>query len=471
MRDKPRPPPSHLTQEYAAVPPAGDRALVYRVSPMPISETEPATEHPPAPEAPKLYYGWVVVVVMAVTGAATMALGTLNFGLFIKPMGDNLGIGRAMFGWAQTARQVTSAGTAPIVGGLIDRFGARILLPFAALVTGGALIGLGHMHHSWQLVLLFALMGLVGMSGPGALVTSVPVLKWFVRNRGKAVAFMSLGVPVGALIFIPLTQVFINSFGWRDAWIILAILGMVIIVPLSLVFIRRQPEDMGLFPDGVSATVEPHARRARRPRGTVAETSWTAREAVRSPVFWHLVAIFSVVMLGLGIVGVHRIPAFMDRGLDATLISFATALDAVCSGVSTFTMGFLVTKFPARLLGAAGFTLLAIASILTIYADTVPIMFLSMAIFGMGIGGMMFLQNFLWADYFGRASLGAIRGIVTPVTLLVGGVGAPLAGYVRDITGSYDTIWWAGVGLMILAAAVMTTITAPVKPGSDRTGS
>ena len=453
------------------MPPAGDRALVYRVSPMLISETEPAAEHSRTPRTPKLYYGWVIVAVMAIAGAASLAMGTLNFGLFIKPMGDSLGIGRAVFGWAQTARQVTSAGTAPFVGALLDRFGARVLLSVSALVTGAALIGLGYIHSSWQLVLLFAVMGIVGMSGPGALVTSVPVLKWFVRKRGKAVALMSLGTPVGALIFIPLTQVFINSFGWRDAWIILAILGMVIIVPLSLVFIRRQPEDMGLLPDGAPATVEPHAHGTRRPGGTVAETSWTAREAVRSPVFWRLVAIFSVVMLGLGIVGVHRIPAFMDRGLDATLISFATAFDAVSAGISTFTMGFLVTRFPARLLGAASFTLLAIASILTIYADTVPIMFLSMAIFGMGIGGMMFLQNFLWADYFGRASLGVIRGIVTPVTLLVGGVGAPLAGYVRDITGSYDTIWWAGVGLMILAAAVMTTITAPVKPGPDRIGS
>ncbi|NQU96676.1 MAG: MFS transporter [Chloroflexi bacterium] len=431
---------------------------------MPISETGPTTEHSPPAGAPKLYYGWVVVAVMAVTGAATMALGTLNFGLFIKPMGDSLGIGRAMFGWAQTARQVTSAGTAPIVGGLIDRFGARILLPFAALVTGGALIGLGHINHSWQLVLLFAVMGLVGMSGPGALVTSVPVLKWFVRNRGRAVAFMSLGVPVGALTFIPLTQVFIDSFGWRQAWIILAIIGMVIIVPLSLALVRRQPEDMGLLPDGAPTAIEPHAHGTRRPRRTVDETSWTAREAVHSPVFWRLVAIFAVVMLGMGTVGVHRIPAFMDRGLDTTLISFATALDAVSAGVSTFTMAFLVTRFPARLLGAAGFTLLAIASVLTIYADTVPIMFVSMAIFGMGIGGMMFLQNFLWADYFGRASLGAIRGIVTPVTLLVGGAGAPLAGYVRDITGSYNPIWWAGVGLMILAALVMTTTTAPGKP-------
>ena len=440
---------------------------------MPISETERAPERPQAPPTPKLYYGWVIVAVMAVTGAATMGMATLNFGLFIKPMGDNLGIGRAMFGWAQTARQVGSSATAPLVGGLIDRFGARILLPFAALVTGGAMIGLGHLQHSWQLLLLFGVMGLVGMSGPGALVTSVPVLKWFVRNRGKAVAFMSLGVPVGALTFIPLTQVFIDSFGWRDAWTILAILGMAIIVPLSLALVRRQPEDMGLLPDGAPARFEPHPRGTPRQRAAAAidETSWTAREAVHSPIFWRLVAIFAVVMLGMGTVGVHRIPSFMDRGLDATFISFATAFDAVSAGVSTFTMAFLVTRFPARILGAAGFTLLAIASILTIYADTLPIMFLSMAIFGMGIGGMMFLQNFLWADYFGRASLGAIRGIVTPVTLLVGGAGAPLAGYVRDITGSYNTIWWVGVGLMILAATVMATTTAPGKPEPARSDS
>src|SRR5829696_4190762 len=90
----------------------------------------------------ELFYGWVIVAVMAVVGALSMALGGLNFGLFIKPMGDELGIGRATFGWSQSARQFASAATAPLVGGLIDRFGARLLLSTAALATMLALIGL-----------------------------------------------------------------------------------------------------------------------------------------------------------------------------------------------------------------------------------------------------------------------------------------------------------------------------------------
>ncbi|MCC6630240.1 MAG: MFS transporter, partial [Chloroflexi bacterium] len=155
------------------------------------------TQAPAQPARTGLFYGWIIVAVMAASGALSMALGSLNFGLFIKPMGDELGIGRAVFGWAQSTRLVASAATAPVVGNLLDRIGARLLLALAALITGVALVGLGFITASWQMIVLFGVMGLVGMSGPGTIVTSVPVTKWFVRQRGKALAFTSLGVPIG----------------------------------------------------------------------------------------------------------------------------------------------------------------------------------------------------------------------------------------------------------------------------------
>ena len=410
---------------------------------------------------PSYFYGWVIVAVMAITGAVSMGMGSLNFGLFIKPMGDELGIGRAAFGWAQTARMGASSATSPLIGWLIDRYGSRVMLPVAALATGGALIGLAYVTTSWHLVVLFVVMGLVGMSGPGALVTTVPVLKWFVRNRGKAVAFVGLGIPFGALIFIPLTQVLINEIGWRNAWIVLAIIGISLIVPLGAIFLRRQPEDMGMLPDGGEPEGPDDGTSGRR--RVVDEVSWTVREAVRTTTMWRLVIVFSMVQMATGTVALHRIAAFMDRGMDPTLISFATAFDAVAAGGSTFMFGMLVRWVPSRFLGAVGFSMLAGASVLTIYATNLPIMFISMAVFGVGIGGMMFLNNYIWADYFGRGSVGAIRGLVNPINLVVGGIGAPAAGYVRDITGSYDQAWWVGVGLMS-AAALLTIFTgAPRK--------
>ena len=410
----------------------------------------------------RFYYGWVIVAVMATSRAVTMGMGSLNFGLFIKPMGDQLDIGRASFGWAQTARQTTSSATSPIVGWLIDRYGVRIMLPVAVSLTGLSMIGVARISDAWQLVALFAVMGLVGLSGPGALVTSVPVLKWFVVNRGKAIAFMSLGVPIGAMIFVPLTQYIIDTAGWGMAWITLAIIGIGVVVPLTGIFVRRQPEDMGLLPDG---DIEPDSGESdsRGSERVRVEVSWTVSEAVRTATLWRLVVVFSAVSLATSTVGLHRIAAFMDKGLDPTLISFATAFDAVCAGVATFTFGMLVRYIPARILGATGFMMLAVASVLTIYANSIPLVFISMAVFGLGIGGMMFLQNFIWADYFGRESVGSIRGLVNPINLFVGGLGAPVAGYVRDFTGTYDPAWWVGVGLMVFAAVLTLVTPAPTK--------
>jgi sugar phosphate permease len=415
----------------------------------------------------------VIVAAMGTIGALSMALGTLNFGLFVRPMGDDLGFGRSVFGWAQSARQAGSAVTAPVVGTLIDRFGARLLLVGAAVVTGLALIGLGFSTEAWQLVALFTVMGLVSMSGPGALVTSVPVTKWFVRNRGRALAFASIGTPLGGLVFVPLTQVLIDQFGWRWAWIILAIIGAGSIVPLALLFVRRQPEDLGLLPDGGAgrprAAPSANASQRRREGSRPDERSWTRQEARRSGTFWRLVFVFSMVQLATNSVGVHRIPDFTDRGFDPRLIALATALDAGCAGLSSFSSGLLVQRFPPRLIGAGGFLLLALASGLTILASSTPAMFLAMMTFGLGIGVGLLLQSFIWADYFGRQHLGSIRGAVTPITLLVGGIGAPLSGYVRDLTGSYLAVWQAAIGMMLLGALILGT-TRPPRPPPDRPG-
>lgn len=401
------------------------------------------------------FYGWTIVAVMAAVGALSMALGNLNFGLFIKPMGDELGVGRATFGWVQTARSVASAATAPLVGNLIDRFGARTLLAGAAVTTGLALVALSSVTAGWQIVALFGLMGVVGMSGPGALVTTVPVTKWFVRKRARALSFMSLGTPVGGLVFVPLTQILIDGLGWRTAWVVLAALGAGVIVPLALVFVRREPEDMGLRPDGEAAPAEA----AGVP--ILEERSWTRAEAVRTPTFWSLVFVFTLVQMAVSSVAVHRIPSFMDRGLDPQIISYATAFDAAAAGLSTFANGLLAQRIPARFIGAGGFLMLGVASLLTIKAADHATMFASMVSFGLGIGVLMLMQNLLWAEYFGRAHLGSIRGAVMPITLVGGGLGAPIAGYVRDATGDYTLVWLVATGMMVLGAGAIALTPPP----------
>lgn len=391
---------------------------------------------------------------MATASAISMAMGTLNFGLFVRPMGDELGISRATFGWAQSVRSFAGALTSPWIGRIIDKYGARWLLAGATFATALAMLALGGIQSGWQMVLLFGVIGLTGFAAPGSLVTSVPVMKWFETKRGRAVAMLSLGIPIGALLLLPLTQLLIDHLGWRMAWVVLGTFGAVVIIPLSIIFVRRQPEDMGLVVDGG----EPGDPDNPTPPDTV---SLTLAEAIRTPAFWALTIVFSLVSMSIGTIGLHRMPAFIDRGIDALDVALATSLDAIFAGVATFGMGMISERYPSKYLGAFGFVLLSIASVVTIYATTTPMMYFSMAIFGLGIGGMMFLQNVVWAEYFGRLHLGAIRGAVMPITLIVGGIGAPLAGYVRDATGTYDIVWWVGAVLLFVGAVVVVLTKPP----------
>ena len=122
----------------------------------------------------------------------------------------------------------------------------------------------------------------------------------------------------------------------------------------------------------------------------------------------------------------------------------------------------LVRRVQPKIIGASAFLMLALASVMSIYAYGFWLMFCSMAIFGLGIGINSFTQNYIWADYFGRGHLGSIRGFVMPITLFIGSFGAPAAGYVLDITGSYDPAWWAGVSLMLVGALVFIMADKPV---------
>ena len=145
---------------------------------------------------------------------------------------------------------MTSALTSPVVGRLLDRYGSRVMLPVAALITACAMVALsflGSANGAVIMAVLFAMMGLVDLSAPGALIISVPVLKWFMRERGKAIAYTGLGIPIGALIFVPLTQMIIDWWGWETAWVVLAAIVADVIVPLAAIFVRRQPEDIGLL--------------------------------------------------------------------------------------------------------------------------------------------------------------------------------------------------------------------------------
>lgn len=410
---------------------------------------------------PRFFYGWVIVATMFAVNFSTMATGTLNYGLFVLPMQQDLAVSRATFGLMQTTRRLSTAALSFAVGWLLDRYGPRVYIPLAALLIGVCLILVGVSNHAWQFIVLFALVGVSGLAAPNSIVTTVPVAKWFVRKRGRALALATTGLGISGIVFLPVTQWLIDGYGWRSTWQILAVMFMIISIPASAIFLRRQPEDMGLRVDGDSpdATLDDEETRQQRPDQD--EPAWTVRQAFRTATMWKLMAVFGMAGLAQGGASFHRIPYFVEKAYDPLLVSWSFAADAGGAAALALVSGWLADRVPIRYLAAVSFSGFIVAILLMIYVSSAEMMFASTIVFGCSVGVGMIVHTYIFAAYYGRAFLGSIRGIVMPVNLLSAGLGAPLVGYLHDYAGSYLPAWWTLLAIYGSCSALMLTALPP----------
>ncbi len=420
------------------------------------------------PRRPRIFYGWIIVAGLAAVSAAATGMGGINMGLFIKPMGEELDIGQSFFGLAQTARLLGFIATSWLIGRYLDRHGARLPLVIAGLVAGASVMTLAIITEGWQLVFLLFISGLTGLQGiGGTLYATVPVARWFQRNRGKALSMAFMGLPIGIFITPPVTQALIDSAGWRSAWLIMGAAGMVIVVLVAVLIMRRRPEDMGLVADGIAEPSEAESQAGRGPPKSVAEVSWTREEAIRSSAFWRLASVDALRMGAMGTIGIFRIPYFIDQGIDAQTVAFALSYEAACSAMIAFPTGWANDRFQPRFIAAVSTAGMLLGFIVIFRASTTLDLFLVSTIFGLALSMFQVSQAAIWPHYFGGANLGKIRGLALPIGLSLSAVSAPLTGFIRDSTGDFEIAWTvAAVGLAVGTLILLLT-PKPAAPVRD----
>src|SRR5215207_10066702 len=183
---------------------------------------------------------------MFLGGVFNSGLSLWGIGIFIKPMEEELGWSRATIFAAVSLRGVVAGLLSPFVGPLLDtQRGPRLLLLTGSILLGTSIAALSLVQEVWQYFLLFGVVGALALLGSAQLVSEVVLPKWFVRRRGRAMALSSMSTPLSGMFMPALLQVLISSFGWRDAWLILGLAGLVLLVPLAFL-VRTTPEEMGL---------------------------------------------------------------------------------------------------------------------------------------------------------------------------------------------------------------------------------
>ena len=408
---------------------------------------------------PRFFYGWVIVGVVFLSNIVANGGGQFTFGLFVLPMAADLGVSRGTIGWLPMARLVATAVSSVPLGRAADRFGARVLLPVAAVIMALALFAITRANAFVVVLALFAVLGLADFSAPGNVITAVPITKWFVRKRGRAIAIITMGFAVGGGSFALLQQALIASVGWRTALAISALIIAVVLVPIPLLLMRRQPEDMGLLPDGARVR-----HRDESPEPVAQEEQWTLAEAVRTPTLWKIALAYLLSNFAVAGFLVHRAGFWEEGGIPSGLIGAGFAVDSVGFALGALAGGLLAERVPARLLGAGAATIQGLAIALAIVWVSQPAVIIAPFLFGIGGGTLVVVQTVIWADYYGRRFQGSIRGLVVPVMLVGFGLGPPSIGLLYDAAGgSYLGGFWFAAALMVPVTALLLSAKPPLR--------
>ena len=299
-------------------------------------KTAPAAKQP-------IYYGWYLVATCFFI--AFMTLGARNaFGIFVIPMSEEFGWNRTTISIAAALGFLVNGITQPFLGNVFDRLSGRRVIIIGLVVMGLASIALSFTFHILFLIFVFGFVMSTAMSGPSITNTMALLSKWFVRRRATVVAINAAGTSVGGLLIIPFAMYLLQATSWRVTWAALGFIVLLVAVPISFLFLRNDPADLGLQPDGDPEPGEGQNQAAKkRQPGPYEVDRW--RESLRTPPMWQISASYVVCGVTTGIIAAHFVPYAIDRGVSPGTAAIIFGLMMGINALGGIGAGILSDRF------------------------------------------------------------------------------------------------------------------------------
>lgn len=414
-----------------------------------------------------IYYGWVIVSVGFLAHIASAFSISSTLSVFLKPLSADLGISRGIFSLIRSGEILIGAAAAPVVGTLMDRHGGRWLMVAGGLVAGAGYICLGQARNFIQFMLVRWLLISPGDASMGSMVINVSISRWFVRMRGRALAIAGMGHGLAKVCMPVMAATLMLYIGWRGSWVVFGVFALLLVVAPAVLFMRRSPEEMGLLPDGgpveVKEAVAAPRKRQYAKRTGADNVEWSRREALHTPVFWLIASTFGVAQIGVTGLNLHVFSYVTDQGHPSLVAASVMSIIAVMQFSTPIVWGMLADRMDNGILNMAKCALQGAGLLLALSLSGLAPLYAGFFIYGIGMGGTAVLAETIWADFFGRISLGKIRGMGSLVTSIFSAGGPPFFGLLFDYTESYYLSFRIFIGMLFTSAVLSLFLRPPTK--------
>jgi MFS family permease len=412
----------------------------------------------------KGFYGWVNLATTAVMGVIG-GLYLVSFGYFLPFLVEDFGWNRGVASLAATINMIVLGICGPLAGIFIMKYGAK-----RSLVLGNILGCLGFFllcfhSHLWELFLGYGVLVGTGAGFGGLLASTTVINSWFVKKRSLALGIFLGSGGAGGIFMGPAMMALINKQGWRTTFVIMSGMVLLFAVILPAILIKNSPQDLGQNPDGPDG-LKAQVKRKKVPPKAAYKTpvDFTAKEAMRTRSLWLLIAYFCFNMLAMGALMTHMVAHLLDIEISATLAALALSVMTAVMTLAQFASGFVGMRFSMHSIAIGGEVLKVIGVMILISTQNLPIIFVSMVVLGMGFGSVMLATMNIFPNYFGLSSYPKIMGFARFFWAFVGGAGAPLAGLIRESTGSYIPAYQAAIVVLAVGLICLIFAKAPVHP-------
>jgi MFS family permease len=406
---------------------------------------------------PRLFYGWVIVLMAAAAMVGTLPGRTQGLGLITEPLLADYQLGRVEYAQINLVATLIGALFCFGIGTLIDRRGSRLVLTALALALGIVVLATTATSSITTLAICITLTRGIGQSSL-SIVSLAMVGKWFRRRMTPAMAIYAVIMSIGFMIAFPVVGAIVTDRGWRFAWMSIGVALTLGLTPLSWLFVRDTPESIGLAVDDLDAS-DPDQTPEPLEQSTLAE-------ALRTPAFWVFASASAMYGLIASGIGLFNESILNERGFEAAVYHNALAVTAITALIANFAAGAYASRRSLRTVLIGALSVLA-AGLLALPHITTTAQVMAQAV-AMGIGGGFVMVVFFsfWGRAYGRQHLGRIQGAAQALTVLASALGPLLLAYCVQLTGSYAFAFY-GLAAVVLAVAVLALV-IPIPAGARR---
>ncbi|MCM3766185.1 MFS transporter [Neobacillus niacini] len=396
----------------------------------------------------RLYFGWYIVIFAGIIVLLTTGM-RMGIGPFVNPMMDDLGLSRTEFSLIVSVGMIAYGIGMPIAGILIKAYNTRILLLSGLTIVCISIIWTVLSKGLISFLLSYGVFLSIGLAFLSSISLSPIISKWFVRQRGKALFYLTTGGMAGIAVMTPVETWLIGMIGWHNTLLLFGAVFICLVLP-SAVFIMK--EDVPEGADGPG--------NARGKIRQEAPTDLTLKDALKTLTYWKIVFALFACGFGMNLLGSHGVPMLMDHHFAPMTASFGVGMIGIVAIFGTIFLGQLADRFPRKNILFLVFFVRGLGFFGLVLSMATWQLFLVSAIGGLVWAGSVAMSTAILSDLYGVRLLGILNGLAYFVGHQIGAaIGSFLGGWGYEVFGTH-LFSFSAAGILALLAS-FASITLP----------